>query len=63
LLIGFIIGVGLTIIEKSSGEPGHDTPVFVKVGITLIDDDIGEFVEFRAIKELISPIPFDPNPI
>jgi hypothetical protein len=63
LLIGFIVGVGLTVIEKRNGEPGHDMPLFVKVGVTLIDDDNGEFIEFRATKELISPVPFDPNPI
>jgi hypothetical protein len=63
LLIGLIVGVGLTIIEKSNGKPRHETPLFVKVGITLIDEVMGEFVELRATKELMSPDPFDPNPI
>jgi hypothetical protein len=63
LFIVFIVGVGLTVIEKSNGEPGHDTPLFVKVGTTLMDEVTGVFVEFIATKELISPIPFDPNPI
>ena len=46
LLTWLLVGVGFTVIEKSKGVPGHDTPLLVKVGITLIDADIGALLEF-----------------
>jgi hypothetical protein len=48
-LVATVAGIGFTVIVKLVEAPGHDTPPFVNVGVTVIIPEIGAFVTLVAV--------------
>ena len=57
------IGVGLTVIVNVCGIPRQEELFPVNDGVTVIVAVIGAFPLLTALKEVIFPSPFIPNPI
>ncbi len=54
--------VGLTMMVNVFDDPVQDTPLLVKVGVTVIEPVTGEVPEFVAVKDML-PVPLAPRPI
>ena len=50
-------GSGLTVIVKVKESPTLDTPPFVNVGVTVMEDISGSDVVFCAVNKFIIPFP------
>jgi hypothetical protein len=57
------VGVGLIVMVKVDAVPVHDTPLFEKVGVTVIVDVTAVFPVFLAVKEAMLPVPLLPKPM
>ena len=53
----------MTVITNCCARPEQVIPLFVKVGVTIIVDEIAVFPEFIAAKLEISPVPEAGKPI
>lgn len=57
LPIGLTVGVGFTVMVNVCGVPVHVDPALVNDGVTVIVEDIGEFVVLVATNDGIEPEP------
>ena len=59
----FTVAVGFTMMVNVSGVPTQLTPLFVNVGVTVMDATTGVVVLLVAIKVGIFPVPLAAIPI
>ena len=63
LLTAFTVGIGLTVIVKFLGIPGHVTPAFVNTGVTVMVATTTVVPPLMAVKDAIFPVPLAGKPI